>query len=1061
MRLEAAALREERRLVSVLFVDLVGFTERSDQADPEDVRELLRRYHDEAKERIEHHGGVLEKFIGDAVVAVFGAPVAHGDDAERAVRAGLRVLERIEGLNREEGLGLAARAAVNTGDAVVTVDASRGDAMAIGDVVNTAARLQSAAPTMRVLVGAETYRATRHVIGYEPVEAVQAKGKADPVEAWLAVEPVLAPADRPLAVRPLVGRSYELELMSSAWSRCLSELRPHLITVLGAPGIGKSRLCHEVSTVVAGGGGRVIRGRCLPYEEQAGYQAFSRIVYEAVGILESDSPPVAREKLQRGVGEIVPEDETAETFRYLALLLGVAPDDQVPQAQLLFFAARRFMECLALARPTVFLFEDVHWAQSSEIALLEYLAQHLRESPAMLVATARPELLDNRPTWGSALAAQTTIPLEPLPPEHAEALAIQVAAAVGAPEADVARMVEIAGGNPLFLEELASSVAERGDGDDLPVTVREAIAARMDALPPEARAVLLSAAVIGKTFWAGLLQAVAAGEVDGPLALLEARDLVRRDSTSQLSGDVQFTFKHMLIREVAYSTLPRAERRERHAAVAQQVETTLGGATETLPAILAYHWREAGEPTRAIPYLLMAADAARRSWAQGAVIDLYSRALELAEDVDLRREIRLLRGIALVELADYPRAAEELEALLPELEGQERLDALIALGHALLWTERDEDTLANAAKAAPLADELGDDSARAAVLAMESQGLAMRGVEDDVSRALELGDQALESWVPGTRTLSLRHHLHLHADLTYWVGQYERSAELSAQTRELATNVRSAESLLRGGGFKALALAGLGRHEEAIEIWDELFVIARELGQNPRVVLNYSSLAYRELYDLSEARRRTEEALELSAGESFGMPLQFAGSDLVFTELLAGDVGRAQVIWPEKWAGAENATAWTTWLIVGRLLTARAEIALAAETPEEAADWARRAIEVTRRTRRRKYEARSLTLFGQALARLGRREEALEALRSATGIADDLVGPPARWQARAALGEAGYALGEDDVAATAYAEAAELVESFVAALAPERRERLLAAAPVAELLTRAGSRPTA
>ena len=1059
-RLESAALREERRLVSVLFVDLVGFTERSDRADPEDVRELLRRYHDEAKERIEHHGGVLEKFIGDAVVAVFGAPVAYGDDAERAVRAGLRVLERIELLNREEGLGLAARAAVNTGDAVVSVDGA--DTLAIGDVVNTAARLQSAAPTMRLLVGDETYRATRHVIRYEPVPAVEAKGKADPVDAWLAVEPLLAPAERPLAVRPLVGRSYEVELMSSVWSRCLAERRPHLITVLGPPGIGKSRLCHEISAVVESGGGRMMRGRCLPYEEQAGYQAFSRLVHEAVGILESDSPPVAREKLEHGVAELLPESEAAEIFSYLALLLGVAPEDQVPQAQLLFFAARRFMECVGSVRPTVFVFEDVHWAQSSEIALLEYLAQHLRDSPVMLVATARPELLDARPTWGSALAAQTTIPLEPLSAEQAEALAFQVAASAGAVEFDVARMVEVAGGNPLFLEELVSSVAERGEGGDLPVTVREAIGARMDALPEEARSALLSAAVIGKTFWLGLLETISpVGELAGPLALLEARDLIRRDSASQLSGDIQFTFKHMLIREVAYSTLPRAVRRERHAAVARHVEGTFEGAGETLPAILAYHWREAGEPARAIPHLLSAADAARRSWAQGAVIDLYSRALELAEDDQLRQRIRLLRGIALVELADYPRAAEELQELLPELTGQDRLEALIALGHALLWTERDEETLANAAEAAPLADEVGDETARAAVLAMESQGLAMRGKGDDVSRALEIGDRALELWVPGKRSLSLRHHLHLHADLTYWVGDYERSAELSTQTRELATHVRSAESLLRGGGFKALALCGLGRHEEAIEIWDELFVIARELGQNPRAVLNYSSLAYREVYDLAEARRRTEEALELSEGESFGMPLQFGGSDLILTHLLAGDVGRAQAEWPVRWEGAESATAWTTWLIVGRLLTSRAEIALYAETPEAAAEWAEKAIAITRQTRRRKYEARSLTLLGQALARLGRRDEALEALRAAIEIADNLVGPPARWAARSALGEAAYSLGEDDVAATAYGEAAEFVESFATTLAPERRDRLLAAAPVAEILSLAGSRPAA
>jgi class 3 adenylate cyclase/tetratricopeptide (TPR) repeat protein len=1058
---EVGGVREERRLVSVLFVDLVGFTARSDLADPEDVRELLRRYHTEAKRRIEHHGGVLEKFIGDAVVAVFGAPVAHGDDAERAVRAGLRVLDGIEELNREEGLGLAARAAVNTGDAVVSVAAARGEALAIGDVVNTASRLQSAAPSMRLLVGSETYRATRQSIRYEPVEAVEAKGKAAPVEAWLALEP-LAPADRPLAVSALVGRSDELALMSSVWARCAAELQPHLVTVLGPPGIGKSRLCHELSALVSAGGGRILRGRCLPYEEQAGYQAFSRIVHAAAGILESDPPPIAREKLELAIAPVLPEAEAPDTFRYLALLLGLAPDDDVQRAELLFFAARRFLECVGLVQPTVFLFEDVHWAQSSELALLEYLARHLRGSPLMLISTARPELLDTQPTWGRGLAEQTTIPLAPLPPEQAEALAVQVAQAAGVRDFDVARMVEVAGGNPLFLEELAASVAELGESHELPVTVREAIAARMDALPPHARAALLSAAVVGKTFWRGLLQAITPTEdVDDALVLLEARDLVRRDSASELSEDVQFTFKHMLIREVAYSTLPRAVRRDRHGAVARHVEESLEGAGETLPAILAYHWREAGEPVRAIPYLLAAADAARRSWAQGAVVDLYSKALELADADDLRRRIRLQRGFALVELADYPRAAEELTALLSELEGQDRLDALIALGHAFLWTERDEETLATAAEAAPLLEEVEDESARAAVIAMESQGLAMRGAEGDISRALELGDRALEIWVPGARPLSLRHHLHLHADLTYWVGQYERSVELSTQTRALGVDVHSAESLLRGGGFEALARAGLGQHEEAIAIWDELFDIARELGQNPRGLLNYSALAYRELYDLAEARSRSEQALELSAGETFGMPLQFAGSDRLFTQLLAGDVGGAQAAWPSLWEGAESATAWTTWLIVGRLLCARAEIALHAESPESAADWAERAITAARRTKRRKYEARSLTLLGQALARLGRRDGAFEALRSAVEIADDLVGAPARWQARAGLGEVSYALGDDETAALAYGEAASLVESFAAALASERKALLMAAPPIDEILRLAGRRPAA
>ena len=274
--LSAAVPREERKLVSVLFVDLVGSTARADGADPEDVRETLGLYHESAKRRIEDYGGVLEKFIGDAVMAVFGAPVAHGDDAERAVRAGLRVLEGIGELNAEHGLDLEARAAVATGEAVVSVDPGRADAFATGDVVNTASRLQNAAPVGRLIVGAETHRATRHVIRYESSEPVDAKGKAAPVAAWVAVEPSLAPADRPILATVLVGREQELDLMASLWRRCVSESRPHLVTVTGPPGIGKSRLCREVSALVDGDGGRILRGRCLPYEEQAGYQAFSQ-----------------------------------------------------------------------------------------------------------------------------------------------------------------------------------------------------------------------------------------------------------------------------------------------------------------------------------------------------------------------------------------------------------------------------------------------------------------------------------------------------------------------------------------------------------------------------------------------------------------------------------------------------------------------------------------------------------------------------------------------------------------------------------------------------------------
>jgi tetratricopeptide (TPR) repeat protein len=491
--------------------------------------------------------------------------------------------------------------------------------------------------------------------------------------------------------------------------------------------------------------------------------------------------------------------------------------------------------------------------------------------------------------------------------------------------------------------------------------------------------------------------------------------------------------------------------------VAQRIEETVTSPGATLATILAHHWREAGEPARAIPYLLAAADAARRSWAQDAVVDLYSLALELAEDDAERRRVQLARCVALVEIADYVRAADELASLVPELEGQQRLDALIALGHAYVWTEQDEQVLATVEAATALLSDVNDESAGQAVDALESQALAMRGAEGDLARAFDLGEQALGRWVPGTRPLSLRHQLHLHANTAYWTGRYERSLALSRETRALAADIQSAESLLRGGGHQALSLVALGRHEEAIAIWDELLKIADDHGRSPNVLLNYSSVAYRELYLLDEARRRSEEALELSANLAFSMPRQFAGSDLLFTLLLIGDVGAAQTLWPARWESVNEATAWTTWLIAGRLAAARAEIALQAETPEIALEWAQQALDIARRTHRRKYESRSLTMLGQAHARLGRREEALAALRGGVTIADELIGPPARWQARAALGDAAYDLGDDETAAVAFAEAADLVDAFVGTLAPERAAAVLGAEPVAHLRSRAGA----
>jgi len=1054
---------QERKLVSVLFVDLVDFTARSDQADPEDVREMLEGYYARSKEQVEHYGGVLEKFIGDAVMAVFGAPVSHGDDAERAVRAGFAVLDSLEELNRNRpGLDLAARAAVNTGEAVVALGSrpESGEALALGDVVNTAARLQTAAPAGGLIVGEETYRATRRTIGYERLASIDAKGKRDPVHAWLALAPAGGLAEQPQVAETLVGRDREMALLRSIWERAVTERQPHLVTVVGPPGIGKSRLGREISSLVEDWGYRVLRGRCLPYETSDVYGAFAQQVKELAGIFEQDAPATMREKLATATASLVPDEEAPEITRSLSLLLGLGLDEPVDERSLLFFSARRFLERLSADQPTLLLFEDVHWATGGELDLIEYLAGRARASAVTLLALARPELLDGRPTWGSGKLASNTVVLEPLPSSAASRIASRWVGEGVAPE-DVERLVQIAEGNPLFVEELAASLAEGiPPGAGLPTTVRMAIASRIDALPPEERAAMLDASVVGKVFWRGSLRAMDHEDVDDVLEDLEARDLIRREPTSRMRGDVEYVFKHVLIRDVAYGTLPRADRRARHAVVARYVADMAGEQVRDIAGLLAHHWREAGEPDRAIEYLLLAADTARDSWASAEAIRLYERALELATDDHARMRIRLLRGLALVRLEEYERAVEELGELIPQLDGLDELEAVLARGRAAEWTEQTELAMSLAQRGVELADQLDARELRGPALARLSQTHAMRGAAGDLDRAQDLGDRALEIWVQGTRADELAEHHAMHSDVYYWTGQFPRSLELSRAARELAVHSGSREALLRGGGMEGLTLTAMGRYEEALATFDAKISLGREMGRPVRVLLNYSTMALRELYQLDEARRRNEEALEQQGWSSFNMPRLNSLVDLVFTDLVAGEIGRAESAWPSVSEEVQAGRAWQGWLLAGKMVTARAEIALHSKKHEESAEWAQRAIDMARTVRRRKYESVARVILGRALFGMGRASDAVAELHTAVGEADRLGSPPGRWQARLALGQVLFATGRDDEAGSAFTEAGRIIDEVASGLAPERAKRLLSADPIREVLHAAGGHPS-
>ena len=649
--LDSREVGEERRIVSVLFVDLVGFTSQAESLDPEDVRAFLTPYYEQVRARLQSFGGRVEKFIGDAVMGVFGAPTAYGDDAERAVRAALAVRDWAE----EDGLQI--RVAVNTGEAIVELAArpDHGEAMVAGDVVNTAARLQSAAPVGAVIVGEETYRATRNVVEYRPAQPVLGKGKSAPIQAWLAIRTTSHAGERPMAPVPMIGRDRELEVLTGIWERVTHEGRAQFVTVFGPAGIGKSRLGLELAKLVADQGARAMRGRSTPYGASTPYSAFAQLVKQTATIFDSDEPEDARAKLVASVAGLAGPAAAEEHAPQLELLLGLGDERTAAQRETIFFSARVFVESLAMTTPTLLLFEDIHWADASQLDLLEMLAARVRDVPVLLVALARPELLTDRPTWGGGLPAYTSLQLDPLSETSSQELAEQLLAAK-AVENGAAAVVEMAEGNPLFIEELTASIAERSSSDQLPTSVRAIIAARLDCLPLDERRVVVDASVAGRVFWRGALAEMGGhDDLATSLSSLEDRGLIGREAVSRIKGDQQFAFRHALIQDVAYQTLPRAARRERHAAVARFLSATT--ATGQSHEALARHWREAGEPQLAVAELMAAAELAGRGWAKEHASKLYGEALELApeDDAALRRAIAMKRMTtiqALIHVAD-------------------------------------------------------------------------------------------------------------------------------------------------------------------------------------------------------------------------------------------------------------------------------------------------------------------------------------------------------------------------------------------------------------------------
>src|SRR5712691_3834734 len=757
--MEGTGPRRERKVVTVLFADLVGFTARAEELDPEDVAAILRPYHERLRSELERFGGTVEKFIGDAVMALFGAPVAHEDDPERAVRAALAIRDWA----REEE-SVQVRIAVNTGEALINLAArpESGEGMAAGDVVNTTARLQSGAPVNGILVGETTYRATADVIDYREADAVEAKGKTEPVRVWEAVEPRSRVGTEAVSTRaPLVGRKREVDQLVDAFERARQERSTQLVTLVGVPGIGKSRLVAELLAHVESVPDLIYwrHGRSLPYGEGVTFWALGEMVKAQAGILESDAPEEVERKLGESVMQTVDEPERRWVEAKLRPLVGLGGGEEIGgERDEAFSAWRRFFEALAEQGPLVMIFEDIHWAGDELLDFVDELPDWVEDVPLLVLCTARPELLDRRSGWGGGKRNAATISLSPLDADDTARLIAALLDRSVLPAETQAALLARAGGNPLYAEQFVRMLSERGEiQGELPENVQGIIAARLDSLADDEKQLLQDAAVIGKVFWTTALAAVNGSQpsvLERSLRLLVRKDFVRRERRGSVEGEPEYAFNHVLVRDVAYGQIPRSERADKHRRAAEWIESL--GRAEDQAELLAHHYLSALELVQAsgaatADLAVRARTALRGAGARALALNAYAAAARsfeaaahLGGEPDPDRPRALLRhGLALHALLDPQRfdlLEEARSALVAVGDTDGAAEADLALAEGWWWAGERERCTACLERAAELVREGEGSTTTASVLSQIARFYQLFG-EDEA--AIERGSESL------------------------------------------------------------------------------------------------------------------------------------------------------------------------------------------------------------------------------------------------------------------------------------------------------------------------------
>ncbi len=832
------AAAEERKTVTVLVCDLVGFTARSDRADPEDVKAMLLPYHAMLRRQLEKTGGTLDTFVGDAAVGVFGAPVAHEDDPERAVRAAFAILESLVPLSEElGGHALAVRIGVATGEASVLVGPrpQLGERVA-GDVVRLAWVLQAAAPVGGVAVSEPTYRATRDLFVYEPLDPLPSAGGDAPRSAWRAVE-TRSRLVRETAHTPFVGRAEESAMLRAAFRRAVAEPSVQLVTITGEPGVGKSRLIAELAGYLDEVP-EIIRwrlGRCPPYGDGGSFWALSEIVKAETNLLDSDPPEEARAKLAGGVARLVEDPAERDwLLARLAPLVGLGEDVSSADRTESFNAWRRYLEAMAAQHATVLVFEDLQWADPALIEFLEHLVDWATSLPLLVICAARPELYERNPGWGGGKRNSTTIALPPLSETETAMLISGLLDRAVLPPETQRSLLERAGGNPLYAEEFVRMLADRGspktgwtpggeaDGEvAVPESVQALIAARLDTLPPESKGLLHDAAVLGTVFWSGALafmQGTDEAEVRSRLHEIARKELVRSVRTSSVEDQEEYSFWHVLVRDVAYGQIPRAERGRKHRVAAQWIESLVGDRVSERAEALAHHYGRALELARTVGeaeevpdleratarYLRIAGDRALRLNLPAAEAS-YRRALELLAPGDPERPGALLRTAEAVSLAGRFREADTLYAVA--IDGFRAAQDALGLGEALaLWSRA--------------ASQMGD---------TERSGALLR-------QAVEI----LEREPPGPE---LARAYSREAGAALLAARWEESRRLAERALGLAERLGLEQEVVRARQYLGAARCELGDDGGLADLWGALR-LGLDLGVGEETAVTYSNLAY-------------------------------------------------------------------------------------------------------------------------------------------------------------------------------------------------------------------------